>query len=58
MPPEQRIRRSDGGDLAQPAMADANRPYRQTAPVGVGQAEASRAELARAPISTRCIGDW
>jgi ferritin-like metal-binding protein YciE len=45
MPPEQRIRRSDGGDLAQPVAADANRPSRQTAPVGVGEAEASRAEL-------------
>src|SRR5262245_61113268 len=58
--PRRCIRSDDGGDLAQPVMADANRPYRQTAPVGVRQPDASRAELSVAlapPLMRQSVQD-
>jgi len=58
MPPEQRIGRGDGGDLAQSVTTDANRPSLQAAPVGVSQAEASRAELpVEQPVLGNQVGD-
>ena len=45
MPAQQRVRSDDGHDLPQPSTAQPIRPHGESAPIGIGQLQASTTQL-------------